>query len=150
MKKNYYIYNNEAISCCVLMSVLKLNEKIDYARFFLILPYLLDNRTVSILNSKKTILFEDLLKEGNAFYNFNNRFISLLPVTINCLVMLSDINFIRLDNQRNIYISLDLKDFPVFENSKRLVEIEKAIPVFLELTKNYSTEYLYKISGVQL
>ncbi|WP_415270587.1 three component ABC system middle component [Acinetobacter baumannii] len=85
------------------MSVLKLNEKIDYARFFLILPYLLDNRTVSILNSKKTILFEDLLKEGNAFYNFNNRFISLLPVTINCLVMLSDINFIRLDNQRNIY-----------------------------------------------
>lgn len=48
MKQIYYIYNNEAIASCILLSVLNKVGKLDIARLCLILPFLLDDRTLII------------------------------------------------------------------------------------------------------
>ncbi|MDC5350940.1 three component ABC system middle component [Acinetobacter baumannii] len=148
MKLNYYVYNNEAIACCVLLMVLEKVKEIDYARLLLILPYLLDDRNISFLNKNKKVSIDFFLKKNNIYYNFNNRYLSLLPVTINSLIILSEMNLINFNRDGNIcLISMDSCECVV---SKRLLEIEKAIPILLDTILNYSTEYLYLNSGVEL
>jgi hypothetical protein len=46
MKEIYYTYNNEAIASCVFLELLQKVGVIDIARSCLILPFLLDDRTV--------------------------------------------------------------------------------------------------------
>lgn len=148
MKNNYYVYNNEAIGCCVLISVLRQYGNMDYARVFLILPLLLDDKTVDFINRDNDFNFIKFLGKESMVYNFNARFLSLLPITINSLVILFNIKVIKIDVEGNISLIND--SFRDSELSERLKNIEKIIPVFLEAIQPYSTEYLYKALGVQL
>ena len=141
MKNSYYVYNNEAIACCIFLKVLRKTEKIDYARFFLILPFLMDDRNVYFLNKDEGIDIEDFFKKNNRFNNFNSRFLSLIPVAINSLIMLTEIGLIGLDKQKNIFL-ID-KVSSNFSLSERLIRIESAIPILLDIIVNISTESLY-------
>ena len=47
MKEVYYIYNNEAIASCIFLAYLQNVKSIDMAQSCLILPFLLDDRTVT-------------------------------------------------------------------------------------------------------
>lgn len=88
MKQIYYIYNNEAIASCILLSVLNKVGKLDIALLCLILPFLLDDRTVNYLakNQGQNLSIEQLIKcQPRLFVSFNKRYLSLLPITINIL-----------------------------------------------------------------
>lgn len=84
MKQIYYIYNNEAIASCILLSVLNKVGKLDIALLCLILPFLLDDRTVNYLakNQGQNLSIEH---QPRLFVSFNKRYLSLLPITINIL-----------------------------------------------------------------
>lgn len=102
MKEVYYIYNNEAIASCIFLSVLNKVEELDIARSCLILPFLLDDRTINYLKREQesNINLEQLIKEyPRLFVSFNKRYLSLLPITINALMMLSKGNQINIENQ---------------------------------------------------
>ncbi|WP_333663247.1 three component ABC system middle component [Acinetobacter sp.] len=148
MKNSYYVYNNEAIACCIFLEILREVEKMDYARFFLILPFLMDDRNVYFLNKGGEIDVEDFFKNNNRFNNFNSRFLSLIPIAINSLIMLTEIGLIGLDKQKNIFL-ID-NDFFNFSLSERLIRIESAIPILLDIILNISTESLYVNLGVEL
>ena len=47
MKEVYYIYNNEAIASCIFLAYLQNVKSINMAQSCLILPFLLDDRTVT-------------------------------------------------------------------------------------------------------
>jgi len=101
MKEIYYTYNNEAIASCVLLSVLNQVDKLDIARSCLILPFLLDDRTVNHLtkNQGQSLSLEQLVKDqSRLFISFNKRYLSLLPVTINSLMILSKSTQITIGN----------------------------------------------------
>lgn len=148
MKSNYYVYNNEAIACCVLLEVLRKTEKLDYARFFLILPLLMDDQNVDLLNNDKLIDIEVFFRNNNKFNNFNSRFLSLIPVTINSLIILTEMGLVSLDKQKNVFLVDD--DFSNFSSSERLMRIKKAIPNLLNMVMNFSTECLYVNLGIKL
>ena len=152
MKEIYYTYNNEAISSCIFLEILQQTKTLDIARSCLMLAFLLDDRTVKYLqrfsNEKRAIL-EDITKEQpRLFISFNKRFLELLPITINSLILLNKNNQIGISaseistKNKHAYEGIDLGD--------RFNEIKKALPVLIKMIEKYSTIQLYQILKVQL
>lgn len=150
MKEVYYVYNNEAISSCVLLSVIDKLGKIDISRCCLVLPFLLDDRTTTYVMKNfdnETSLSNLVNTQPRLFASFNKRYLSLLPVMINALMILKKGNQVGINDQIISNNSLDLTNLNLGERFSR---INGVIPVFLKLLENYSTEQLYKIFRVQL
>lgn len=150
MREIYYVYNNEAIASCIFLSILNNVDKLDIARSCLILPFLLDDRTVSYLsrNLDNELELEQLIKEqSRLFTSFNKRYLSLLPVTINSLVLLGNSNQVNLGSEivNNTTLNLEKKNL-----GDRFNKIEEVIPKFLSMLEKYSTVQLYKTLKVQL
>ncbi len=150
MKEIYYIYNNEAIASCIFLSVLNRIDKLDIARSCLILPFLLDDRTVSYLtrNQGQNLTLEQLVKDQpRLFVSFNKRYISLLPITVNSLMLLSKGNLITIGNE---IVKIDNSSFDNKDLGGRFYKIEKIIPDFVSMFEKYTTSKLYKILKIQL
>lgn len=150
MKEIYYVYNNEAIASCIFLSVLKTVEKLDIARSCLILPFLLDDRTVNYLskNQNAELDLDQMIKEQpRLFASFNKRYLSLLPVTINSFVLLSQTDQINMHTEITTNTILNLSNKNLGE---RFNKIEQTIPKFLSIIDSYTTAQLYKTLNVQL
>lgn len=148
MKEIYYVYNNEAISSCIFLSILNHIDSLSIARSCLILPFLLDDRTINYLTNNESINLEEFVQEQpRLFVSFNKRYLSLLPVTINSLMLLSKSNKIRIESDivTNDFIRFSEQGFGV-----RFSKINNIIPSFLKMINGYSTTQLYKILNVQL
>lgn len=150
MKEIYYTYNNEAIASCTILKVIQDVKTFDIARSCLILPFLLDDRTV---NYFKTIKDNDLTLEETInikprlYSSFNKRYLALLPITINSLMILSKSNQIEI----NPLISIKNEGLPEnLDLGKRFNEIKLAIPYLLKMIEKHDTTYLYKILNIQL
>lgn len=150
MNEVYYIYNNEAIASCLFLSVLKNVESIDIPRSCLILPLLLDDRTVNYLgkNIDTDLNLEQVIsKQPKLFISFNKRYLSLLPVTINSLLLLNKSNQIRIGKDITTLGNIDITGQ---ELGNRFKKIEEVIPRLLTIIAPYSTEQLYKTLKVRL
>jgi len=150
MKEIYYAYNNEAIASCIFLSILHKVDTLDIARSCLVLPFLLDDRTVNYLNRNQGVEFDlnQLIKEQpRLFTSFNKRYLALLPIAINSIMLLSKSGQIRIENQ---IISCGNLNFENHELGERFNKIEEIIPMFLLLTEMHSTTQLYKSLKVQL
>ena len=151
MKEIYYVYNNEAIASCIFLSLLNEIKTIDIARISLVLPFLLDDRTVNYLyNNRYYVDLEKLIEEKPHFFiSFNKRYLSLLPVSINSLKILYNGRQISIQNKK---ITNNNSDFSI-ENillGDRFNKINQIIPYFLSIIDKYSTEQLYKKLRIQL
>jgi len=151
MKVIYYTYNNEAIASCVFLSVLDRIKTLDIARSCLMLPFLLDDRTIAYFdkNRNREFTLEQMKKEQpKLFISFNKRYVSLLPVTINSLMILSKSNQINIGKE--IYIVNDV--LPIYNSmmGERLDKIIDVVPIFLSIISDYSTKQLYKLLNIQL
>lgn len=150
MKEIYYTYNNEALASCVLLSVISKTDKLDIARSCLILPFLLDDRTVNYLarNRDQNLNLEKLIKDqARLFVSFNKRYVSLLPITINSLMILSKSNQITIGKE--IIRSVDFS-FTEQNLGERFSKIENIIPDFMTMLEMYRTAKLYNVLKIQL
>ena len=150
MKEIYYTYNNEAIASCVMLKLLQQIETIDIARSCLILPFLLDDRTVNYLQSIKDedLTLEDVIKtRPRLFIAFNKRYLTLLPITINSLMLLSK------SNQIEIGSIISMKNGALPDNleiGRRFNQIKSAMPTLLKMIEKNETIFLYKLLNIQL
>ncbi|ORF00916.1 hypothetical protein BGI05_00200 [Snodgrassella alvi] len=150
MNLSYYIYNNEAISTAVLMSVITKLKQINIALAPLVLPFLLDNRIVNHLlkDEANYVNIEQFIQSKRLYFtSFNNRFLSLLPVTVNALMILQKSNVINITDTISIKKEFE---FDVNELGLRFTKIENAIPKFVALIKDYSLSDLYIKFKIQL
>ncbi|WP_034698731.1 three component ABC system middle component [Chryseobacterium indologenes] len=150
MKEIYYVYNNEAIATCVLLSIINKVEKIDIARCCLLLPFFLDDKMVSFLknNFSQDQSLENMVNgQQGLFAAFNKKYLSLLPVMINSIMILKKSELIRIENK---IVSMHQLDITHLDLGNRFSKIRAVMPSFLELTNNYPTEQLYKLLRVQL
>ncbi|MCO6513442.1 MAG: hypothetical protein J6589_03115 [Snodgrassella sp.] len=150
MKPIYYLYNNEAIATTALLSMINKLKQIDIALAPLILPFLFDNRTVNHLLRKEVnyLNIEQFVQDKRLYFTaFNNRFLSLLPVTINALMILRKSGVIKITDMISIKKELE---FDINKLGIRFAKIEKVIPIFVELIKDYSLTDLYIIFKIQL
>lgn len=150
MKEIYYTYNNEAIASCVILKVLQQVKTIEFARSYLILPILLDDRTIAYLlnNNDQTLTLENFITiQPRLFASFNKRFLALLPVCINSLLLLTKSKKIGI--AKNISLKIEVQ----FDNENlgdRFIKINEALPSFLQMVEKYSTVQLYQLLKVQL
>lgn len=150
MNISYYIYNNEAIATAVLMSVITKLKRINIALAPLVLPFLLDNRIVNHLLKDEANYenIEQFIQSKRLYFtSFNNRFLSLLPVTVNALMILQKSNVINITDIISIKKEFE---FDVNELGLRFTKIENAIPKFFALIKDYSLSDLYIKFKIQL
>jgi hypothetical protein len=81
------------------------------------------------------------------FAAFNKKYLSLLPVMINSIMILKKSELIRIENK---IVSMHQLDITHLDLGNRFSKIRAVMPSFLELTNNYPTEQLYKLLRVQL
>lgn len=150
MKEIYYTYNNEAISSCIFLSVLNNINSLDIARSCLFLPFLLDDRTISSLQKTKYIeldLVQFIKQQPRLFLSFNKRYLSLLPVTINSLMLLNKSDQIDIGKNITTKSTFNIENIDLGD---RFNKIKEVMPILLSMIDKYSTTELYKILNIQL
>ena len=150
MKEMYYIYNNEAIACVCILVVLQKIPNMEIAKLCLVLPFLLDDRTVSLLQKEEyhQMTLEDLIdKKSRIFSTFNNRYLALLPVFINAMIILHINGYILFD--KNL-ARLSSTRINIENYGDRLLKIKKAANTFVDLIINKNTSELYRSLNIQL
>lgn len=148
MKEIYYTYNNEAIASCILILVLQKIKAIDTARLFLILPFLFDDRIVKQLQVNNISDLEHFISDKPRLFSaFNKRFLNLMPVTINSLMLLKKSNQVNIEREItcNSKLKLENSDF-----GERFNKITKVLPKFVSMLEEHSTTNLYHILKIQL
>lgn len=152
MKEIYYTYNNEAIASCIFLDILHQVESIDIARSCLILPFLLDDKTIKYLHQlsdEENVSLEYITREQPKLFTlFNKRYLSLLPITINSLIILNRNNQIRI-TASNILAKSEFS-YGETDMGDRFKGIKKVLPIFLRMIEKYSTVQLYRILKIQL
>ncbi|MDR2010909.1 MAG: DUF6521 family protein [Bacteroidales bacterium] len=153
MKEIYYTYNNEALASCVFLSILQHIKTLDIACSCLILPFLFDDRTVKYLseiceNQHDELSLEQIMEDKPLlFTSFNKRYLSLLPITINSLMILSKSDQINISKEIHCITNSNMDNNVMGERFNR---ITKVIPLFLSIIQKHSTTQLYKLLKIQL
>lgn len=150
MKESYYIYNNEAIACSTIILVLQEVTRLDISKLCLILPFLLDEKTVSLLEKNmdnNMSMSEIIANNPNCFSSFNRRYIALLPVLINSTTILYDAKIVKIFHKEIQYsfTNIDFKDC-----GDRFYRISKVSSYFAEILNGAKTIDLYKALKIQL
>lgn len=152
MKEIYYTYNNEALASCVFLMYLQYVKRIDIGRSCIILPLLLDDRTVEYLmniNYRDYETLESIIKNKPIlFTSFNKRYLTLLPITINSLVLLKKNQQIQILSNE-ICTRIDFT-YGEIDMGNRFEKIKKVIPLVVDIFNKYSTTKLYKLLNIQL
>lgn len=150
MKEMYYIYNNEAIACGCILLVLQKIPNIEIGKLCLVLPFLLDDRTLSLLQKEEyqQMTLKDLIaKKPRIFSTFNNRYLALLPVFINAMTILHINGYIAFNKKS---VSLNSTSINLENYGDRLLKIEKAANILVDFIININTSELYRSLNIQL
>lgn len=148
-----YINNNEAIACIALGYLFKGYSTITAAKALLVLPFILHYPTVRKLRngSLKRSLEEFIVKNPECFISFNARFIDYLPLSINAITILSEMNIITIQRDEIVYNYTS--DFsPEYSRSigKRATDFVTAIDVLVDLFKGQNENSLYLKLKIEL
>ena len=117
--KESNLYNNEMIGVVSLYFVIEKFSTINPSKAMLILPLATHNALVSYLNDSRTIvkgLEQLIVKKPDFFSNFNQRFYSLLELSINSILILIKLDLVLIDQHGQLRINSSAQ--PLFEDSK--------------------------------
>lgn len=146
MKESKYLFNNEAIASIAILSVLKECKAMSYSKVLLILPLMFHEQSIAALGRSNTELRsseEFIMKRLQAFGNFNSRYLSLLPIAINSIMLLREMECIDI-NKTNISFRQDNKfNLAVGGLGKRSSRVIKAAPKLSTLLTDEDDSGLY-------
>lgn len=150
---SYYIYNNEAIGAIGIASVINYCQSLSYSKALLILPFLFHEDTVSVLKRSNSVIRsaeEIMVKKIGSFGNFNSRYYSLLPISINSIMLLNQIGEIIITENSISNSTQNKIDYTNLSLGKRAQNIIKAAPKLAELLSKEDEQSLYLKLRIQL
>mgnify|MGYP007069857858 CR=1 FL=1 len=153
MRSSYYLRNNVSLAIGIIHSVLKAGRTITMAELALLLPFLLDDRIVSILlDSDRHFTMNSLITMNNiALANFNDRYFSLLPLVYQSMSILLDVDAISVSDGVIRQKKMEPFDAMVEESgSRELSNICKASERLFALVARENTYELYRTLRVEL
>lgn len=153
MKNTFYIYNNEGLFVCLIILLLK-ERNVELSRLMIICTLLADSRFVRYLKSNIPInsLEQIIQNKITWFSNFNQRYLELLPVVLNSLVILQKENILIL-SKNSISLKIEKEQIKRLDTEvlgERIKEINSIIPLLFVLLNNYDTKRMYKLFNVRL
>lgn len=143
-------YNNVGIGLVALLSVIKYFEDLDYAKALLIQPLLLHNPLTNYVKKASVVIngIEDLtLSKVEYFLNYNDRYLSLLPLSINTILIAEKMKFLKLEDSKIIVNKSNIETFD-FESTllgTRAKNIILASERISQLLKEESKELYFKL-----
>ena len=151
MSNSFYVYNNEAIAALVVKKYLQHCKSIEVSRLFIILPILLSDKSVEALRDENFEKFESFIqKYPSLFSSFNDKYLELMPIVINSVTILKEMNEVFCEKHTINHVEGGLVNINEDSIGNRIINIFLAIPKFIELTSNYETSSLYKILKIRL
>lgn len=150
---SYNIYNNEVVVIAVLQTILKDVDEIDLSRISLIVPFLMDEHIVEILNTHNVEYNIDNIITLNRIplANFNDRFLSLLPVLYRAIGMLLDVQIVSMRNGKLIRRNITLLDNMIKDSqSQRLSSVCNAARTIMNMTNGKNIAKYYELLKIEL
>lgn len=144
MDNRYYAYNNEAIAFYCLYWVVAYERTIDFSKYSLILPFLLNDSFVKAVEDlEETIPLTDFVIQHKInLAKFNNKYLNLLPVTINSSIMLRELGLIDWSDGK-IEWKRPLEPCSYYSSGDRLCRIMSIRRRFVEMFKLSNTVELF-------
>lgn len=151
MMNSKFIYNNEGICAVGIMAFLEIMEELSYSKVMLIAPFIFNAKLVKFLGTNSKVRsFEELrVKQVSLVTRFGKMYTNFLPVTINSLVILSEMGFIKLEGETIKLKTPLLQHKNISKLGKRANNIIKVVPKLINLL-NEDEEKLYLQLGVML
>ena len=146
MQSSRYLYNNEALASVTLGYFVKKYGTISVPKLMLVLPFVLHGPTLRCLRNKsnKRSLEELILKNNECFVNFNARFLDFMPLFINTLTILGELNIISIRNNEIHYNMSSLFSPNDFSNlGNRAQEILDALDALIVIMREQDVSSLY-------
>jgi len=133
-------YNNIGIALVAFLSVVKNFDTLDCSKALLIQPLLLHNPLVNYIKKGNVKIngVEDLtIDKVEFFLNFNNRYFSLLPLSINTILIAKKMEFIQLEDNKiiinkNKIDTFDFKSNSLGDRAKKIILASKKISKILQ------------------
>jgi hypothetical protein len=153
LRNNLFIYNNEAISTIALGYFMSKVGAISIPKFMLVLPFVLHEQTLKQLNNNSInrSLEELIIKKPLILSNFNSRFKDFLPLSINSITILNELDIIELDreyiyfNEKSLFNQRDLNQI-----GNRIKKIMKGIDNLIEIITTHDNNSLYLTLKIEL
>lgn len=153
MKSSYYLRNNATLAIGVIRSALIVGDKVSLAELSLLLPFLFDDKVVEILNDKNQYVTIPSLITMNkiALANFNDRYLSLLPLVYQSLSVLLDVDAVSISDgvvkAKNLQI---FDDMILKSDSRQLKDICKASERLFQIADREKISDYYKTLKIEL
>lgn len=150
-KSAYYLYNNVAITAGAIVAMLKSTERVDLAKIALFLPLLLDDNIVKKINEKSEYSFDNIVSLNVLnMSNFNERYRNILPLLMDALSILLDMEVIVLRGAFVINRKSEICASMLECDSIRLQFISSAASKLMKVTQNMDLSKMYYRLNVEL
>ncbi len=151
-KSAYYLYNNVAITAGTIVALLNSTERIDMAKATFFLPFLLDDDIVKKINEKSEYSFENIVSLNVLnISNFNERYRDMLPLLMDALSILLDMEVVVLRGtfiiNRKPEVCTSMLDNC---DSMRLRAISTAANKLMKVTQNMDLSRMYSRLNIEL
>ncbi len=141
----------------LVISIIRVSLKrygtIEMSKLALLLPMLLDDRIVGLLqNRDMEYKIGNLIMHNNlSLANYNDRYLSLLPLIYEAVSLLLDVDAIGLENGKITASKLEILDRMKEESqSERLNLISTATERLLSIVSNDDLSRLYTVLKIEL
>ena len=151
-KSAYYLYNNVAITAGAIVAMLKSTQSIELARVALFLPLLLDDNIVRKINENHEYSFDNIVSLNVLnISNFNERYRDILPLLMDAISILLDMEIIVLRGVFIVNRRLSVCSSIIDEcDSMRLQAIAIAADQLMKVTQNIDLSNMYFRLNVEL
>lgn len=106
MESMHTFQSNEILTGIAIISVLKITEKLEISKCLLIEPLLSYKSIRAYLkntNSKVRSIEELMVKQNIVFSNFNKRFQEKLPLSINSIMLMSQLKLLNIESNKLLF-----------------------------------------------
>jgi len=141
MNKPQSIYHNELLGAIAITVVVKQVE-LTYAKSLFVLPFLFHNETVNVFIEYSPNNFKTFVSNNSKLVaNFNNRFYSLLPISINSILIARELQWINYEKGLIYFKDFDFsQDYGI--RAKKIINISHKIA---DILKTDLTELFYHL-----
>lgn len=153
MKSSYYLRNNATLAIGVIRSALTVDQTVSMAELSLLLPFLFDDKIVMVLNDDNQYVTIPSLITMNriSLANFNDRYLSLLPLVYQSLSLLLDVDAISISGGEILAKNMQLFDDMIANShSRQLKDICKASYRLFRLADKEKLSDYYRSLKIEL
>ena len=148
-----YIQKNVAFVVGALRTAVLVENNIELSRLALLMPLLMDDRIVSVVNdSALKHSFESLITTNRIpLANYNERYLSSLPYLYQAVAMLLDVEVVSMKNGVLTKLNTNiLSDMCASCQCQSLTNMCKAMQKLLKMTEGKSIVKMYELLNVEL